>query len=68
MDDWENFEENSKIIALDLLKQLKNAKKEKLYSASVSKYNLKREELVILLVIPNRKGWRYLAVKNYLLY
>ena len=42
------------------------AKKEKLYSAYISKYNSNRKKQVILLMIWNEeKQWHYLAVKNY---
>ena len=40
------------------------AKKEKIYPAYVSKRNSNREKQVILLMIPNREGWNYLAVKK----
>ena len=30
----------------------------------VSNYNSKREEQVTLLLIPNKKGWQYIAVKK----
>ena len=42
------------------------AKNEKIYPAYVSKQNSKLEKQVIFLMIPNREGWNYLAVKNYL--
>ena len=41
------------------------AKNEKIYPAYVSKQNSKLEKQVIFLMIPNREGWNYLAVKNY---
>ena len=39
-------------------------KKIKIYPANVSKYNLNYEKQVIPLMIPNREGWHYLAVKK----
>ena len=38
--------------------------KEKVYIAFVSKHNSKCEKQIILLIIPNRKGWHYLVVKK----
>ena len=38
--------------------------KKKIYLAYVSKYNLNYEKQVFPLMIPNREGWYYLAVKN----
>ena len=40
------------------------AKKEKIYPAYVSKQNSNRKKQVILLMIPNREKWHYLAVKK----
>ena len=39
-------------------------KKEKIYPAYVSKYNSYREKQVIFLMIPNKEGWHYDAVKE----
>ena len=39
--------------------------KKKIYPAYVSKHNLIREKQFIILLVPNGKEWRYLAVKNY---
>ena len=40
-------------------------KKEKyIYPAYVSKYNLKFEKQIIFLMIPGKKGWDYIAVKE----
>ena len=39
--------------------------KEKLYPVYVSKNNSICQKQVIMLTVPNRKGWHYLAVKNY---
>ena len=40
-------------------------KKKKIYPAYVSKHNSNREKRVILLMIANREGWCYLAVKKF---
>ena len=40
------------------------AKKEKIYPANVSKHNSNREKQALLLMIPNREGWHYVAVKK----
>ena len=48
-DDWKKIDKNNVTIALNVL----YAKKEKIYPAYVSKYNLNREKQVILLMIPN---------------
>ena len=48
-DDWKRLEENYATIALNVL----YAKKEKIYSAYVSKHNSNREKQVILLMISN---------------
>ena len=40
------------------------ATNEKIYPAYLSKQNLKRKKLVILLTISNGEGWHYLAVKK----
>ena len=49
-DDWKKFEKNNLKIALSVL----YAKDEKTYPTYVSEYNSKREEQVILLMIPNK--------------
>ena len=41
-----------------------HAKKQKIYSAYVSKHTLNHEKQVILLTILNKKGWRYIAIKE----
>ena len=69
-DDWKTFEKNNGTISLNVL----YTKKEKIYSAYVSKKNSNCEKQVILLVIPNGKKrevksdgrWHYLALKNYM--
>ena len=40
------------------------AKREKIYSAFVSKHNSNREKQVIHLMISNGEKWHYLAVKK----
>ena len=40
-------------------------KKKKIYNGYVSKHNSNVGKQVILLMIPNGEGWRYLAVKSY---
>ena len=59
-DDWKKIQKNNIRIALNIL----YAKKERIYPAYVSKYNVNREKQRILLMIPNGKGWHYLAVKK----
>ena len=59
-DDWKKFGRKNVIIALNIL----YSKKEKIYPACVLKHNLKLEKQVILLMLPNEKGWHYLAAKK----
>ena len=40
------------------------AKKEKIYPASLSNHNYKREKEVILLMISNEEKWLYFSVKK----
>ena len=54
------MEKNNVTIALNVL----YAKKEKIYPGYVSKHSSNREKQVMLLMISNREGWHYLAVKN----
>ena len=61
-EDWKNFEMNKKSIALNILYVPYNT--EELRYAYKSKYNLKCENQVILLMIPNGKKWHYLAVRK----
>ena len=58
-DDWKMFEKNNLMIALKVL----YAKKEK-HPAYISKHNSKHERQVVLLMIPNREGWHYIALKK----
>ena len=57
--DWNKFEKNNVIIALNVL----YAKKEIIYPAYVSNRNWNREKQIILM-ITNGEGWQYLAVKK----
>ena len=67
--DWKKFEQNNKTIALNILFVPYNTKKIK--QAYISKYNHKRDNQVILLMVPNDnkhsdgvENWHYLAIKN----
>ena len=60
--DWKKFELNEKSIALNILFVPQNA--EETRHAYKSKYNLKHENQVILLMIPDGKKWHYLAGKK----
>ena len=60
--DWKKFESNNKSIALNIVYVPHNT--EKIRHAYKSKYNLERENQVILLMITDSKKWHYLAVKS----
>ena len=60
--DWKKFELSNKSIALNILYVPHNT--EKIRHAYKSKYNVKRENQVILLLITDGKKWHYLAVKS----
>ena len=60
--DWKKFESNNKPIALNILHVPHNT--EKVRHAYKSKYNLTRENQVILLMITDGEKWHYLAVKS----
>ena len=60
--DWKKFELNNKSIALNILYVPHNT--EKISRAYKSKYNLTRENQVILLMITDGKKWHYLAVES----
>ena len=65
--DWENFEENNKSIALNILFSSKD--KEEITFFYESKYNLKRENKVLLLMISDdNEKYYYFAVKSKLNY
>ena len=59
--DWKNFELNKKSIVLILYVPHNTEKKRHAYK---SKYNLKRGNQVILLMITDGKNWHYLAIKK----
>ena len=60
--DWNKFEINKKNIALNILYVPYNTKKVEI--AYKSKYNLIRDNQIILLMISNGENWHYLVVKN----
>ena len=60
--DWKKFESDNKSLALNILYVPHNTKK--IRHAYKSKYNLTRENQVILLMITDGKKWHYLAVKD----
>ena len=60
--DWSKFEINNENVALNILYVPFNTKKVEI--AYKSKYNLIRDNQIILLMISNGKNWHYLAVKN----
>ena len=59
---WKKFERNNKTIALNILSIPHNAKTINL--AYNSKYNCKRENQVVLLMITNSEKWHYIALKS----
>ena len=60
--DWKKFERNNKTIALNILSVQHN--KETINLKYKSKYNLKRENQLILLIITNSEKWHYIALKS----
>ena len=60
--DWNRFEVNNKNVARNILYVPFNTKKIEI--AYKSKYNLVRDNQIILLMISNGENWHYLAVKN----
>ena len=60
--DWKKFERNNKTIALNILSVPHN--KETINLKYKSKYNRKRENQVILLIITNNEKWYYIALKS----
>ena len=60
--DWNKFEVNNKNVALNILYVPFNTKKIEI--AYKSKYNLIRNNKIILLMISTGKNWDYLAVKS----
>ena len=59
---WKKFEQNNKTIALNILFVPYNTKQIRL--AYKSKYNYKRDDQVILLMITDGEKWHNLALKN----
>ena len=60
--DWGRFERNKKIFALNMFFVLHNEKT--INFVYKSKYNRKRENQVILLMISNGEKWHYIALKS----
>ena len=60
--DWKRFERNNKTIALNILFVPHNEKTINL--AYRSKYNRKRKNQVVLLIITDGKKWHYIALKS----
>ena len=61
--DWKKFEQNNKAIALNILYVPYDT--EQIRPAYISKYNHKRNNQVILLMITDdAENWHYLAVKR----
>ena len=60
--DWKKFEQNNKTTALNILFVPYNTKTIRL--AYKSKYNHKRKNQVVLLMITDGKKWHYLALKS----
>ena len=60
--DWKKFEQNHKIIALNILYVPHNTWEIRV--AYKSKYNFKRDNRVIFLMITDSKKWHYFAVEN----
>ena len=60
--DWEKFELNNELIALNILYVSHNTGK--IHLAFKSKHNLTREKQVILLMITDGEKWHYTAVKR----
>ena len=60
-EDWKKFESNNESVALNILYVPCHAKE--IRHADKSKYNLKRKNQLILLMITDGEKWHYLAVK-----
>ena len=60
--DWKKFEQNNKAIALNILYVPHN--KKEIGVAYRSKYNRKRENQVVLLMITNGEKYHYLILKS----
>ena len=61
-EDWNTFENNNRLIALNIIYVPYNTKQ--IRPAYVSKYNNDRENQVNLLMIADDKKWHYLAIKS----
>ena len=61
---WKKFEQNNKTIALNILFVAHGTKTIRLVYKS--KYNRKRDNQVVLLMITDGKKWQDLALKNIL--
>ena len=61
--DWKKFEQNNKTIALNILYVPYNT--EDIWVACKSKYNFKRDNQVILLMITDGEKRHFLAVKSW---
>ena len=65
--EWKTFERNNSDIALNILSVLYN--KKDIVTQYESKYNFKRKNQVVLLMITDDKGkWHYLALKSDITY
>ena len=64
--EWKKFEQNNMTIAPDVLFVPHNTKTIRL--AYKSKYNRKRKNPVVLLMINDGKKWHYLALKSELVF
>ena len=63
-EDWKKFEQNNKKIALNMLFVPHN--KKRILQAYISKYNHKRKNQVILLIVTDDgRRWHYLAVRGF---
>ena len=63
---WKKFELNNKSIALKIVYVPHNT--DEIRHVYKSKYNLKRENQVIILIITEGEKWHFIAVKNCLHY
>ena len=60
--DWKKFEKNNNTIALNILFVPYNTKQ--IRPAYISKYNHKRNKVILLMITDSDNNWHYLAVKN----
>ena len=61
---WKKFEQSNKTITLNILFVPYNTKE--IRQAYISKYNSKRDNQVILLMITDGEKWHYLCGKKYI--